>query len=93
MLCCHTARVTCEFAELIKTIEKAPKCLKSKDAAIVEIIPLNLICVEKCSDYPSLGRFIIRDMEGTVAVSVIKDFEKKIVAIPGHAATTKIGKK
>jgi elongation factor 1-alpha len=76
-----------------KTIEKAPKYLKSKDTAIVKITPLNPICVEKFADYPSLGRFIIRDMEGTVAIGVIKDVEKKVVPIPGHAAATKRGKK
>jgi elongation factor 1-alpha len=61
-----------------KTIERAPKYLKSKEAAIVKIIPLSPICVEKFADYSSLGRFIIRDMNQTIAVGIIKDVEKRL---------------
>jgi hypothetical protein len=32
-------------------------------------------------------------MEGTVAVGIVKDVEKKVVAIPGHGTATKRGKK
>lgn len=35
------------------------------------------MCVEKFSDYPSLGRFAVRDMQQTVAVGIIKEVEKK----------------
>jgi elongation factor 1-alpha len=97
MLCCHTAHVACEFVELIKkidrrsgkTIEETPKYLKSKEAAIVKINPLNPLCVERFADYPSLGRFIIRDMEQIVAVGIIKDVEKRTVVTLGQAAATK----
>jgi elongation factor 1-alpha len=65
-----------------KTIEKRPKCLKSGEAGIVKMIPTSPMCVEKFVDYPSLGRFIVRDMEQTVAVGVIQDVENKAVATP-----------
>lgn len=89
MLLCHTARVECRFSELIKkidrrsgkTIEQPPKYLKSKDAAIVEIIPLSPICVENFADYSSLGRFIIRDMGQTVAVGIIKKVDKRVAVL------------
>jgi hypothetical protein len=32
-------------------------------------------------------------MEGTVAVGIVKDIEKNVVAIPGHAAANRKGKK
>lgn len=85
---CHTAHIACKFAELLekvdrrsgKTIEDAPKFLKSGEAAMVKMIPSKPMCVEKFADYPPLGRFAVRDMRQTVAVGVIKDVEKKAVA-------------
>ena len=89
MFHCHTARVPCEFVQLIKkidrrsgkTIEKEPKYLKSKEVAIVKIVPLNPISFEKFSDYPPLGRFIIRETETIVAIGIVKDIEKRSVEI------------
>jgi len=80
VLDCHTAHIACKFAELKekcdrrsgKTLEEAPKALKSGDAGIVELIPSKPMCVESFSDYPPLGRFAVRDMRQTVAVGVIK---------------------
>ena len=105
VLDCHTAHIACKFAELLekvdrrsgKTIEEAPKFLKSGEAAMVKMIPSKPMCVEKFSDYPPLGRFAVRDMRQTVAVGVIKEVEKKAAAsgkVTKSAATaTKGGKK
>uniref|UniRef100_A0A8C9JRD6 Elongation factor 1-alpha n=1 Tax=Panthera tigris altaica TaxID=74533 RepID=A0A8C9JRD6_PANTA len=85
VLDCHTAHIACKFAELKekidcrsgKKLKDGPKFLKSGDAALVDMVPGKPMCVESFSDYPSLGRFAIRDMRQTVAVSVIKAVDKK----------------
>jgi elongation factor 1-alpha len=41
------------------------------------MIPTQPMCVEKFSDYPQLGRFVVCDMSQTVAVGIIKDVEKR----------------
>ncbi|WP_417935127.1 elongation factor 1-alpha C-terminal domain-related protein, partial [Enterococcus faecium] len=81
---CHTAHIACKFAEIKekcdrrtgKKLEDNPKCVKSGDAAMVDLVPSKPMCVESFSDYPPLGRFAVRDMKQTVAVGVIKSVEK-----------------
>ncbi|XP_003415285.1 elongation factor 1-alpha-like [Loxodonta africana] len=88
VLDCHTAHITCRFAELKekidrrsgKKLEDNPKALKSGDSAIIHMIPCKPMCVESFSEYPPLGRFAVRDMRQTVAVGVIKAVEKKAAA-------------
>uniref|UniRef100_A0A8D2BS49 Tr-type G domain-containing protein n=1 Tax=Sus scrofa TaxID=9823 RepID=A0A8D2BS49_PIG len=85
VLDCHTAHISCKFAELRekmdrrsgKKLEDNPKALKSGDAAMVQMVPSKAMCVETFSQYPPLGRFAVRDMRQTVAVGVIKAVEKK----------------
>lgn len=82
---CHMVQAPCEFAELLekidqksgKIIETNPEFLKTNDMASVKIIPLKPICVEKYSDYPSFGRFILFDPEWIIAVGSIIHVEKK----------------
>jgi elongation factor 1-alpha len=104
VLDCHTAHIACKFAELLekvdrrtgKTLEEAPKFLKSGEAAMVKMIPSKPMCVEKFADYPPLGRFAVRDMRQTVAVGVIKDVEKKAAStgkVTKSAAVATKGKK
>jgi elongation factor 1-alpha len=85
MIHCHMAQITCEFIDLLekidqktgKTIEKNPEYLKSDDTALVKILPLQQISVEKYVDYPSLGHFIISDQGCILGVGSIKHIEKK----------------
>ncbi|CCM01949.1 uncharacterized protein FIBRA_04022 [Fibroporia radiculosa] len=84
VLDCHTAHIACKFAELIekidrrtgKSIEAAPKFVKSGDACIAKLVPSKPMCVESYNEYPPLGRFAVRDMRQTVAVGIIKAVDK-----------------
>jgi elongation factor 1-alpha len=85
VLDCHTAHIACKFEEILtkvdrrsgKELEKAPKNIKSGDAAMVRLVPSKPLCVENFADYPPLGRFAVRDMRQTVAVGVIKEVTRK----------------
>lgn len=84
VLDCHTAHIACKFNELVEKIDRRtgkatesnPKCVKSGDASIVELIATKPMCVETFAEYPPLGRFAVRDMRQTVAVGVIKSVNK-----------------
>ncbi|XP_037311798.1 elongation factor 1-alpha-like [Pungitius pungitius] len=92
VLDCHTAHVTCRFAELKekldrrsgKQLEDHPQTLMSGDAATVRIVPIKPMCVESFFTYPSLGRFAARDLKQTVAVGVIKSVQKDQGAKPSR---------
>uniref|UniRef100_A0A8C6L121 Elongation factor 1-alpha n=1 Tax=Nothobranchius furzeri TaxID=105023 RepID=A0A8C6L121_NOTFU len=84
VLDCHTAHVTCRFAELKEKLDRRtgrkledhPQILMSGDAATVKMVPAKPMCVESFFNYPPLGRFAARDLKQTVAVGVIKSVEK-----------------
>lgn len=81
----HTGQVACRFTELLKKIDprsgqvvqEKPDFLKTGDAAIVRIEPLQPIAIETYTDFPELGRFAVRDMGTTVAAGVVKEITKK----------------
>ncbi|KAJ8647091.1 hypothetical protein MRB53_000125 [Persea americana] len=74
---CHTARAAVRFHKILRKInrhsgeiiEDEPKFLQNGDVGFVMMIPTVPMAVESFSDYPSLGRFVIGDME---AVGVIQ---------------------
>ncbi|MCX6803233.1 MAG: translation elongation factor EF-1 subunit alpha [Candidatus Diapherotrites archaeon] len=80
----HTAQMSMTLTELRKrmdpktgaTVEENPKFLKTGDAAIVKIVPVKPVCLEKFSEFPQMGRFAIRDMGQTVAAGVVLEVEK-----------------
>ena len=66
---CHTSKVPCSIQKIIATLDKKtgaileyePECIKQGDAALVELVPHKPMIVEAFSDYPLLGRIVIRD--------------------------------
>jgi elongation factor 1-alpha len=101
VLDCHTAHIACKFNKIRSKIDKRsgkstedePSCIKTGDAAMVELLPQKSLVVEVFSQYPPLGRFAVRDMRQTVAVGVIKEVEKKEVAGKTTKAAEKANKK
>lgn len=83
---CHTAHIACEFSELLYTvhrrtgrhIEDSPEFLKRGDAAMIKLVPSKPMCIETFTDCPALGRFIIRDMNRSVGVGVVKSVENYV---------------
>jgi len=82
---CHTAQVACTFVELQKKLdprtgqvkEENPTFLKTGDAAIVKLRPVQPMVIEKIKEIPQLGRFAIRDMGSTIAAGMCLDITPK----------------
>jgi len=80
---CHTSHVTCKITTFLEksnqrnnTKEKAPKLLINGDCAEVIMVPQKPMCLESYSDFPQLGRFLLRDMgRFIVAVGMVLDVE------------------
>lgn len=82
----HTTHVPCKFEKIeglanqkanANELPREPMFLKNGDTGIVKLVPLKPLVVEAFKDYPSLGRFAIRDMKKTVAVGVIRSVVKE----------------
>ena len=77
----HTAHAACRFEAILKKLdprtgevkEENPDFIKPGDAAIVKLVPVKPLVVEKQSDIPQLARFAIRDMGMTIAAGVVID--------------------
>jgi len=82
---CHTAHVSCRFANIKekmdrrtgKVLEKDPEFVETGDACIVDLEPCKPLCVESFTEFPPLGRFAVRDMRQTIAVGVVKSITKE----------------
>lgn len=77
----HTAHAACRFDEILKKIdprtgevkENNPDFIKPGDAAVVKLVPIKPIVLEKQSEFSELARFAIRDMGMTIAAGVVLD--------------------
>lgn len=80
----HTAHIAGRITEIVKkldpktgaTVTENPDTLKTGDAAIVKVQPLQPVAIEKQSDFPQLAKFAIRDMGKTVAAGICTDIVK-----------------
>jgi len=87
VLDCHTSHIACKFEKIRSKVDKRsgkstednPACIKTGDAAMVELKPQKPMVVEVFAQYPPLGRFAVRDMRQTVAVGVIKESTRREV--------------
>lgn len=81
----HTAQVACRIDKIEKklnpatgeVVEENPDFIKNGDAAIVKIVPVQPLVIEKKSDNPHLSNFAIRDSGATVAAGMCIDLVKK----------------
>ena len=81
----HTAQIACQIIAIEKKLNPAtgevlqenPDFIKTGDAAIVRIKPIQPMVIEKQKDIPQLSRFAIRDSGLTVAAGMCIDLVKK----------------
>ena len=81
----HTAQVACRIEKIEKklnpasgeVLEENPDFIKNGDAAIVRIIPVQPLVIEKKTDNPHMANFAIRDSGATVAAGMCIDLETK----------------
>jgi elongation factor 1-alpha len=99
VLDCHTSHIACKFDKIQskidqrngKVLEESPQFIKSREAALVELVPTKPMVVETFSTFAPLGRFAVRDMKQTVAVGVITEVTKR--APKAEKGKNKPGKK
>ncbi len=80
----HTAQIAVRFDKLLakldprtgQTVEENPAYLRTGEAAIVRFVPLAPTAMETFKDYPSLGRFALRDMGTTIGAGVVMEIEE-----------------
>jgi translation elongation factor EF-1alpha len=82
---CHTASVSCRFAELVahidkrtgKVIEEHPSSVAQGWCALVRLVPLKPLCVE---EFRKGCRFVIMHSHRLVGVGVVEDVQYGSVA-------------
>jgi len=76
---CGTAENKCKVQKILEKIDpinltvdaKCPEVLKSGDVGKILFSPLEPMCVEKYSEFPELGRFVVEGPKGTVAAGIV----------------------
>jgi elongation factor 1-alpha len=72
----HETHFPGKILEITKGGQKAD-FIKTGESAVVRVKALKPVVIEKYSEFPTLGRFAIRDMNMTVAAGVVLDVKKK----------------
>ncbi len=78
---CGTAHIRCKLTSFTR-VDKASGPvktggLKKGEAATVTLEPIGALSVERFSEYPMLGRFVVRNVNKIIAVGVVKDLHEK----------------
>tara|TARA_Y100000310_G_scaffold344814_1_gene459694 strand:- start:1109 stop:2389 length:1281 start_codon:yes stop_codon:yes gene_type:complete len=81
----HTAQIACKFKEIKQQLDPAtgavlkekPDMIKTGDAAVVTLVPMKPVVIEKFSEIPQMSKFAIRDAGKTVAAGMCIELTKK----------------
>eukprot|EP00980_Cylindrotheca_fusiformis_P030259 scaffold24613_cov176-Cylindrotheca_fusiformis.AAC.3 len=76
---CHQARVPCHWKQLKAIIDRRtgavlsndPEHVKNGDLCVVKFEPKEDLSLETFSDFPALGRIVIRDTTHTIAAGIV----------------------
>jgi len=79
-----TSHIAGKITEIVKkidpktgaTVAENPDMLKSGDAAVIKVQPVQPVSIEKQADFPQMAKFAIRDMGKTVAAGICIDLVK-----------------
>jgi len=80
---CGTAENRCKVQRILERIDpvnltvdaKFPEILKSGDVGKILFLSLEPMCVEKYSEFPELGRFVVEGRKGTAAAGIVLETE------------------
>jgi len=80
---CGTAERKCKVEEILSEIDPvnltvsatSPKTLKGGSVGEVKFLPLEPLCLEKHSEFPPLGRFVIEGRKGPVGAGIVLQVE------------------
>ena len=69
---CRVRKILSEIDPVNLTVKaESPKVLKDETVGEVELLALEPVCLEKYSDSPELGRFVIEGKKGTAAAGIV----------------------
>jgi len=80
---CGTAEKKCKVQRILKEIDPInltvrtnfPEILKDESVGEVKLLPLESLCVERYSEVPPLGRFVIENKKGTAGAGLVLQVE------------------
>jgi elongation factor 1-alpha len=80
---CGTAEKKCKVQRILERMDpvnltvdaKFPEILKSGDVGKILFSPLEPMCIERYSEFPELGRFVVEGRKGTVAAGIVLETE------------------
>lgn len=80
---CGTAEKKCKVRKISEKIdpidltaqEKMPDALKEGEVGKISFSPLEPMCIERHSEIPQLGRFVIEGDKGTMAAGIVLEIE------------------
>jgi elongation factor 1-alpha len=81
---CGTAEIKCKVEKILSEIDPVnltvsatcPRALKAGSVGEVKLSPLEPLSIEKHSDFPPLGRFVIEGKKGSVGAGIVLNVER-----------------